>query len=194
MSYTRINLRSVTSLLVDSEAYTRGLVAQMLRGFEMETPTQVSQGAAAKAHLQHQCPDICLIEAVLPDMSSVELIRWIRRLKGPVRFVPVIVLTGYTQLRTIALARDSGANLVVRKPVSPKALFDRMLWIARSARPFIESDNFIGPDRRFRTIEPPDGKFKRDLDDPTLVHDTSAEDAETSTLLSKITQQANRVA
>ncbi len=101
-------------------------------------------------------------------MSSVELIRWIRRLKGPVRFVPVIVLTGYTQLRTIASARDSGANLVVRKPVSPKALFDRMLWIARSARPFIESDNFIGPDRRFRTIDPPDGKFKRDLDDPTL--------------------------
>lgn len=194
MSYTRINLRNITSLLVDSETYTRGLVAQMLRGFEMDPPTQVDRGAAAKAHLQHQCPDICLIEAVLPDMTSIDLIRWICRLKGPVRFVPVIVLTGYTQLRTIASARDSGANLVVRKPVSPKALFDRMLWIARSARPFIESDNFIGPDRRFRTIDPPDGKFKRDLDDPTLVNDMSAGVAEPQTLLSKMTQQPNRVA
>jgi DNA-binding response OmpR family regulator len=194
MSYTRINLRSVTSLLVDSETYTRGLVAQMLRGFEMEPPTQVDRGTAAKAHLQHQCPDICLIEAVLPDMTCVELIRWIRRLKGPVRFVPVIVLTGYTQLRTIASARDSGANLVVRKPVSPKALFDRMLWIARSGRPFIESDNFIGPDRRFRTIDPPDGKFKRDLDDPTYVNDMPIEASEIQTLQSKMTQLPNRVA
>ena len=165
MGHTRLNLRNVTSLLVDSDAYTRGLVAQMLRGFEMEPPILVETGAAAKAVLAHQCPDICIVEAVLPDMSSASLIRWIRKLKGPIRFVPTIALTGYTQLRTISAARDGGANIVVKKPVSPKALFEHMLWIARGARPFIETGNFIGPDRRFRTVEPPDGKLKRETDD-----------------------------
>jgi CheY-like chemotaxis protein len=194
MSYARINLHNVTSLLVDSESFTRGLIAQMLRGFGMDEPTQFNNGAAAKEYLQHQCPDICLIEAILPDMTSVDMIRWLRRLRGPIRFVPVIVLTGYTQMRTISSARDGGANLVVRKPVSPKALFDRMLWIARTARPFIESDNFIGPDRRFRTLDPPDGKFKRELDDPMLTDDAQARTLGTPNPQSDETQIPDRVA
>ena len=176
MSHTRINLRNVTSLLVDSDAYTRGLVAQMLRGFGMEPSALADTGAAAKNFLKHQCPDLCIVEAVLPDMTSADLIRWIRKLKGPIRFVPTIVLTGYTQLRMISAARDGGANIIVKKPTSPKALFDHLVWIARVSRPFIESDKYIGPDRRFRTIDPPDGKFKRDSDDPVPASD--GEDAE----------------
>jgi len=161
----RINLRNVTTLLVDSDQFTRGLVANMLRGFGMDMPTQVETGAAAKAHLQHQCPDLCIFEAVLPDMTSADLIAWIRRLSGPTRFVPTIVLTGYTQLRMVAAARDGGANIVVKKPVAPKTLFDRIVWIARTARPFIETPDYVGPDRRFRTGEPPDGQYKRDSDE-----------------------------
>jgi len=171
MSHTRINLCNVTSLLVDSDFYTRSLVAQMLRGFRMEPPILADNGKQAMAILQHQCPDICIMEAVLPDMTSADLLHWIRRLKGPIHFVPTIVLTGYTQLRMIAAARDGGANIIVKKPVSPKALFDHMLWIARVSRPFVESNRYIGPDRRFRTVEPPDGKFKRDTDDTMASED-----------------------
>jgi hypothetical protein len=36
---SRLNLRGATTLLVDSDAFTRGLIAQMLRGFGMDTPT-----------------------------------------------------------------------------------------------------------------------------------------------------------
>ena len=179
MPHTRLNLTNVTSLLVDSDFYTRGLVAQMLRGFGMQSPTLADTGTEAMEVLKHHCPDLCLVEAVLPDMDSAQLIRWIRKLKGPIRFVPTIVLTGYTQLRMIATARDGGANIIVKKPVSPKTLFEHMLWIARVARPFIETDRFIGPDRRFRTADPPDGKFKRDSDDPALVNAPSGQSYET---------------
>ena len=178
MGNTRINLHGVTCLLADSERYTRDLVAQMLRGFGMNQPILVDTGSDAKEVLKHQCPELCIIEAVLPDMTAAELIRWIRRLNGPIRFVPAIVLTGYTQLRTIASARDGGANIVVKKPLSPKALFERMLWIARVARPFIETSDYIGPDRRFRTADPPDGSFKRDTDDPALAGDADYERAD----------------
>lgn len=175
MSGPRINFHGVTTLLVDSDGYTRGLVAQMLRGFGMESPILAGNGAEAKNVLQHQCPDLCIFEAVLPDMTSAELIRSIRKLKTPLRFVPVIVLTGYTQLHMVARARDGGANIVIKKPVSPRALFDRLVWVARVARPFIEVGDFIGPDRRFRSIEPPDGQYKRDTDDASL-NDENKED------------------
>jgi CheY-like chemotaxis protein len=165
LAQTRLNLHGVTTLLVDSDHFTRGLIAQMLRGFEMDTPTIYETGAAAKAHLQHHYSDLCLIEAVLPDMECSELIRWIRRQdKSPLRFIPIIVLTSYTQHRQVALARDAGANLVINKPVSPRALFDRIAWVAKSPRPFIETANYAGPDRRFRDVEPLDGKKKRETD------------------------------
>jgi CheY-like chemotaxis protein len=168
MAGPRINFNGVTSLLVDSDNYTRGLVAQMLRGFGMDSPITAESGAAAQAILKHQCPDLCIFEGILPDMTSAELTRWIRHLKSPIRFVPVLVLTGYTQLRMVAGARDGGANIVVKKPVSPRTLFDRLVWIARVARPFIETKEYSGPDRRFRTREPPDGVYKRDTDDVSL--------------------------
>ena len=36
MGQPRLNLKNVTGLLVDRDAFTRGLVAQMLRGFGIE--------------------------------------------------------------------------------------------------------------------------------------------------------------
>jgi DNA-binding response OmpR family regulator len=106
-----------------------------------------------------------LIEAQLPDMSCVDLIKWIRHQdKSPLRFIPIIVLCSYTQHRAVAQARDAGANLVINKPVSPRVLFDRIAWVAKSPRPFIETANYAGPDRRFREVEPLDGKRKRETD------------------------------
>jgi CheY-like chemotaxis protein len=109
-------------------------------------------------------PDVCFIEGALPDIETAEIVAWIRKQPPPLRFIPIIVMSGYTQLRTISAARDSGANLVVRKPVSPQMLFDRLSWVAGTQRPFIETDNFLGPDRRFHDIPPPDGRFKRETD------------------------------
>ena len=165
-SHTRLNLRNVTSLLVDSDHFTRGLVQQMLRGFGMDTPHFYDNGTDARDYLEHTQCDVVIMEAALPDMPSADLIRWIRRTnKGQLRFVPIIVMSGYTQLRLVSQARDAGANIVIRKPVSPQALFDRLLWVARMPRPFIETGDYAGPDRRFHDNPPMDGKYKRETDE-----------------------------
>jgi len=170
MAQARLNLKGVTALVVDSDRFTRNLVAQMLRGFGIDAPGQCETGMDAISYLQHHYVDLCIVEAVLPDMESPELIGWIRRQEKAMRFIPVIVLTGYTQLRMVEAARDGGANNIVKKPVSPQGLFDRITWVARVSRPFIETADFVGPDRRFRTIEPPDGVYKRDTDDQKGEH------------------------
>lgn len=63
-----------------------------------------------------------------------------------------------------AKARDCGANVVIRKPVSPQILFDRLAWVSRVQRPFIECESYIGPDRRFKSIGPPGGVGRRSTD------------------------------
>jgi len=167
MAQPRLNLKNVTSLLVDRDNFTRGLIAQMLRGFGMEPPLLAGSGAEAKAFLESSLPDILFLEGALPDMTAAELIGWIRRQsKKNLRFVPIIVLSGYTQLRMISMARDGGANIVLKKPISPQTLFDRILWVARTTRPFLETSNYVGPDRRFHDVLPPDGQYKREFDAP----------------------------
>jgi DNA-binding response OmpR family regulator len=159
----RLNLKNVTSLIVDRDRYTRGLIAQMLRGFGMEPPMCVDNGEEAKSLLKESQPDIIFVEGDLSDMPSADLLGWIRRQsKSPLRFVPLIVMSGYTQLRMIATARDGGAHIIVRKPVSPQALFERILWVSRHARPFLETDSYIGPDRRFHDTLPPGGLYRRE--------------------------------
>src|SRR5215469_12881833 len=165
MAQTRLNLRNVTTLLIDSDHFTRRLVAKMLRGFGMDQPTLGDTGAQAKHHLSHNYADLIIMEAGLPDMECAEVIRWLRRQEqSPFRFAPIIVMSGYTQVGLVAGARDAGANLVVKKPLSPASLFDRINWIARTTRAFVEVGDYIGPDRRFRKEPPPDGFFKRETD------------------------------
>src|SRR5580692_8472666 len=65
MAQTRLNLSGVSTLIVDSEQFTRGLVARMLRGFGMDPATQVADGAGAKQHLKHNVSDLILIDATL---------------------------------------------------------------------------------------------------------------------------------
>jgi CheY-like chemotaxis protein len=167
MVQPRANLKSVSTLLVDSDRFTRGLIVQMLRGFRMDAPIVCDTGAAAKSEMLQHAVDLCIMESVLPDMGSPELISWIRRPEmGVTRFIPVIVLSGYTQHRIVAAARDAGANTVLKKPVSPQVLFDRILWVARVPRPFIDAGVYVGPDRRFKAEKPPDKNHKR-ADDST---------------------------
>jgi CheY-like chemotaxis protein len=167
MGQPRLNLKNIAGLLVDRDQFTRGLIAQMLRGFGIEKLMVATTGEEAKQMIMGNCPDICFVEGALEDMSTADFIGWIRRQgSNALRFMPIIVLSGYTQLRLIAAVRDGGAHIVVRKPVSPQALFDRINWVARVSRPFLETPGFVGPDRRFHSKEPPDGKYKRATDIP----------------------------
>jgi CheY-like chemotaxis protein len=155
----------VSALVIDSDAFTRSLVTQMLRGFGLDAISTCETGTQAIAHLQNNYTDLCIVEGVLPDMPSTEFIAWLRKQEKAMRFIPVMVLTGYTQMGMVAAARDGGANSVVKKPVSPQALFDRINWMAKVSRPFIDTGSYIGPDRRIRNGIPPDGVYKRESDE-----------------------------
>ena len=170
MGQTRLNLKTVMALVVDRDPFSRGLVSQMLRGFGINSILIADNGVEAREILGQHRPDVCFIEAALPDMAAGDLICWIRRHPNrALRFVPVIVMSGYTQMRLISAARDAGAHLVVRKPLSPQVLFDRLSWVATFERAFVEAPNYVGPDRRFHAVEPPDCQLKRETDEPVKI-------------------------
>ena len=66
------------------------------------------------------------------------------------RQVPIILLTSQTQYAKIVAARDSGVTEIVAKPISPKLLQDRIVYVFQQPRPFVEAASYVGPSRRRR--------------------------------------------
>ncbi|MDR3528768.1 MAG: response regulator [Rhizomicrobium sp.] len=146
----KFNFSEIMALVVDHDRFSTGIISQILRGFGLNNHFIVGTGEAAKKLLPSGRFHLLICESVLQDMSLADLVRWLRRRNDTkIRYMPVVVLTGYTQFSRVTHARDAGVSSVVRKPVSPATLFDHILWAARTERPFIDADAFAGPDRRF---------------------------------------------
>lgn len=164
MTRKRLNFRQMRALVVDGDAFGVTLTVQMLHGLGLEMVRAANGAKAAQEQLGDAPYDLCICDSDLPDMTGADLVKWIRRLPGNGRFVSILVATGYSDMRNVTALRDAGAHLVVRKPLSPQVLYDRIAWVSRPARQFIESPSYVGPDRRFRNIGPPGGIPRRATD------------------------------
>lgn len=164
MTRDRMNLKGVRTLLVDADAFGASLMTQMLHGLGLDNLEIASSGGEAQKHVEAGAHDLCLCDADLPDMPAPALVQWVRRLPTQARFLPMLVLTGYSGFRNVTAFRDAGAHLVMKKPASPQALYDRIAWVARPPRAFVECESYVGPDRRFRSVGPPGGVPRRATD------------------------------
>jgi two-component system, chemotaxis family, chemotaxis protein CheY len=59
------------------------------------------------------------------------------------------------------MARDAGVTEFLAKPISAKALYNRILNVVAHPRPFIRTKTYFGPDRRRNTLNPYAGPERR---------------------------------
>lgn len=165
----RLNFSQISALVVDSDRFSTGIIGQILRGFGMTRHRVVGTVEEAKKLLATGGFHLLITESNLPDSSLSDFLAWIRYSpKTELRFIPVVVLTGYAFFSRVTMARDAGVNSVVRKPVSPATLFDHIVWSAQMDRPFIDADAYAGPCRRFRLGDPAPGFSRRVSDHPPV--------------------------
>lgn len=163
----RISLDRISFLLADSSQVSLDIMGQVLSGFGVRTVMKAHSLDQAKGMISRQGADFILLEAHLAGESGFDLLRWIRKeADGPTRFCPAVVVTADTSDSIVRRARDTGAHFLVAKPITPKVLLDRIFWIARENRPFIGSETYAGPDRRFRQLGPPPGVTERRVEEP----------------------------
>lgn len=164
MAELRLALDKVTALVADPDEYSVGIITQILRGFGLQHQYQVESKEEALSVLGRHQIDLCIVEAKLADGDASDMIRAIRRLDTAKRFVPVIMLTGFTTISQVKKARDCGANIIVKKPISANVLFTHIAWAASDPRSFVEAKQYVGPDRRFKFEGIPDGQGRRSTD------------------------------
>lgn len=153
----RVNLEKASVLLLSPQTGME-LLTRVFHGFGVRHPYRCYDRQRAIEVCRQADLDIIVCDGALPDGETYDFIAELRRSDlEPNRFAPVMVIQGYTPLDQIQKARDCGANFVVAKPITPRLLIERILWVAQESRPFIELDGYVGPDRRFQNLGPPDG-------------------------------------
>lgn len=162
----KVDLTRARALLLDDNQVHLNLLSNVLTSFDLRRQTKVGNLRDAKAAAGGSEFDLVLVEAALAKGAGFDFIRWLRR-DGPDfnRATSVLVVTSGTRLDQVHLARDSGANFVLAKPVTPPVLLQRIIWLGRDKRLFVEAEGYCGPDRRFKAFGPPVGMKGRRHDD-----------------------------
>lgn len=147
----QVNLEQTNFLVADSSSFYREMLCRILWGFGAKDVLDAADSVGAKSILSSRDVDIFICDAELEETNGFDLIRSVRAQKDhPRRSIPMLISTGNTTLFDLNRARNAGAHMVILKPVSPTAIYDRLVWISKSDRQFWESDTYYGPDRRVR--------------------------------------------
>lgn len=158
----KIDLHKTSALIVDDNIQSLELLNQVLLGFRLKQIVTAQSADEAERHLNGDRFDILIIDTEMPQENGLALTRRLRRnSSNPNATAPVIMIAAHTSLERINEARSAGANLVVKKPIVPGVLLQRIAWLARNHRDFVRADNYCGPDRRFRKTLPTDGIERR---------------------------------
>lgn len=151
-----INLTGAVTMVVDDSPFALELTSQALLGFGIRTKYSCTSAAQAMEILADSPIDLLVVDCEMPEMDGYELVRWLRRSGlDPNAFAPVIMTAAHIRRSRVAEARDCGASFVITKPFSARTLLERIVWVARDSRPFLEVGEYFGPDRRFRDAKPP---------------------------------------
>lgn len=162
----RINLSKARLLLIDGNEHAIDLLGKMAHGLGFQDVTRALNAAEANAALKREQIDLIITEARIGEDDAYGLIRELRRAADSAnRYCPVIVTQGHVRPEDVANSRDAGANFVLLKPITPQVLLQRILWVLRDKRNFVEAPNYVGPDRRFKFEGPPIGSDGRRKDD-----------------------------
>ena len=163
----KINLEKAKVMLIDANNQGLDILTQVFAGFGARTPHRCSSTEEAQQMLRGVDVDLIVAEADLPgEVDGYDFVRWLRR-SGMAQnaFTAVILVSGHTRAQNVARARDCGANFIIVKPISPTVLLQRVIWVAKENRQFVECEAYVGPDRRFKNAGPPPGVKPRRHDD-----------------------------
>jgi two-component system, chemotaxis family, chemotaxis protein CheY len=162
MANPTMNLRDLAILVADPSSYISMLIHSMLRGFGANKVLEVRNSISVFQALMAQRIDILICDAQLPSHGGLALVRAIRgRTDNEHRTIPILLMSSDSSEATVKRARDSGANMVIAKPLAPASLYDRLSWIAFNPRKFVDTPNYFGPDRRFKIEGYPGGVGRR---------------------------------
>jgi two-component system phosphate regulon response regulator PhoB len=104
-----------TVMIIEDEPDAAEMFAEMMRvnGFRV---VKMFSSAPAIPMLNQEKPDVVILDVMMPDISGLEVLRYIRR-EPELSSIPVIVISAKSMPSDIKNGLEAGADLYLTKPV-----------------------------------------------------------------------------
>src|SRR5262249_47120794 len=142
----RIDFNKLRFLVIDDNAHMRRILRTLLHGFGAREVYEAEDGAAGLEAFTHYMPDIVLADWEMPIFNGLELAQMLRQPSANTNpYAPIIMLTAHSEKKRVIDARDAGITEFMAKPISAKALYQRILHVVANPRPFVRTKTYFGP-------------------------------------------------
>ena len=130
-------------LIVEDDATIRALLEMALLGAGYTAVASEARGDDGLAAARRMCPDLVLLDVMLPGLDGFSFARRVRELPelAPTR---ILMLTARTQPEDIVRGLEAGADDYVTKPFDRKVLLARVKAVLRRGLPVTEGVDFDG--------------------------------------------------
>jgi CheY-like chemotaxis protein len=154
-------------LVVEDHRHMRVMLSEILRAIGVGKILTASDGAEGLQLVRANNVDVVFTDLAMEPVDGIEFVRMIRSSPDAAHhMLPVIMITGQLTLPRIKEARDAGVNEFVAKPITARAIIERLHQIIDHPRPFIRTNDYFGPDRRRRQDPAYAGPWRRASDGP----------------------------
>lgn len=175
MSY---QFEKITVLLVEDNAVMLDLTRHVLETFGVKNVIVAKDGEKAFDLCREYSPDLVIADWMMKPVDGISLTRRIRNdTLSPDPFVPVILITGFSEKRRVIQARDAGVTEFLVKPFNARDLYRRIMMTIESPRQFVRSEDFFGPDRRRKAVADYSGPKRRVEDKESITGTERSDDA-----------------
>jgi CheY-like chemotaxis protein len=143
------SLASLQVLLVDDNQHMRAITATILGSVGIRKLREVKDGAEALEALREFSADVAIVDFNMFPLDGVEFTRLVRNSQDSANpYLPIIMMTGHSEKKRVQEARDAGVTEFVAKPITAKAILDRINAVIFKPRPFVKAEGYFGPCRR----------------------------------------------
>jgi two-component system, chemotaxis family, chemotaxis protein CheY len=142
-------IQQLRVLVVDDSQFSRTIVRNLLANIGVKRIVEANDGVAALELIRQDPPDIVILDWEMPHLNGPELVRIVRS-PGvfPTPDLPIIMLTAHVEHWRILESAKLGVNEFLCKPVSAKALFERLVSILLKPRATVQLGKYYGPEPR----------------------------------------------
>ena len=160
------SLAAIQVLLVDDNPHMLTIASAVLKSAGIRKVLEARDGATGLAMLRDHAVDLAIVDYNMFPLDGVEFTRLVRNSPDSANpYLPIIMMTGHSGKQRVYEARDAGVTEFIVKPITAKAILDRIQSVIWKPRPFVKTEGYFGPDRR--RVAPPGyrGPFRRATDE-----------------------------
>ncbi|MFN3076607.1 MAG: response regulator [Alphaproteobacteria bacterium] len=157
-----VDWRQLSILVVEDNRYMVALITTILRSAGSRDIRTAFNGEGALELLKQRPVDVTLLDILMEGMDGIGFTLAVRRDPASIDpFLPIVAVTGCSDVVTIRRTIDAGVNAVVLKPLAPKTLLTHVARVLLAPRPFVRTKSFFGPNRRRPAVGPFKGQERR---------------------------------